>query len=219
MRKILKGKKILITAGSTWVPIDTVRVITNIFGGKLGLMIAETAHQMGADVTLLLGAGRAVLFKKSPRKLKIIYFKYFKELFSLLKKEVGSKKYDIVIHSAAVSDYTPTSVEKRKIKSGKKSLIIRLKPTIKIVDRIKKWDPNIFLIKFKLEVGLKEKKLIAVAYKSMISSNADIIVANDLKKMDKEHIAFVIDKNKKVIRCKGKKEIVKKILYTVKSLI
>jgi len=218
MKKNLKNKNILITAGPTWVPIDKVRVITNIFGGNLGALIAEYASWLGAKTTLLLGPSRVEL-PKSTKNFKIVRYKYFDDLLNLLKREVASKKYDVVIHSAAVSDYAPISAKKGKIKSGKRNLIIKFKPTLKIVDNIKKWDPDVFLIKFKLEVGLKEKELIATAYKSMISSNADIIVANDFEKMDRQHIAFIIDKKMNVIKCRGKNKIAKKILYTILNLI
>lgn len=206
MKKYLSGKKILVTAGPTWVPIDKVRAITNIFGGALGFVIAETAYKMGADVTLLFGPGRVYL--PSPKKnFNIIKFKYFDDLLKLVKKEVGSKKYDAVVHSAAVSDYAPVLVEKGKIKSGRKSLIIKLKPTIKIVDLIKKIDHNTFLVKFKLEVNLPEKKLIEVANKSMVSSNADMILANDFNTVSTDHKAFVIDHLGNIEKLVGKENI------------
>ena len=214
MKKILKNKNIIITAGPTWVPIDKVRVITNIFGGALGFVIAKTAYQMGARVTLLMGPNRAIL-KYPTKNFRIIKFKYFGEILKLVKKEVGSKKYDVVIHSAAIADYAPIPSKKGKIKSGKEGLVIKLKPTIKIVDLIKKIDPTIFLVKFKLEVDLKRKELLKVAYKSMVASSADLIVANDFKDIKGEHRAFIIDKEKKVITCDGKKDIAKKLLLLV----
>ena len=82
MNKILKNKKILITAGPVWVPLDRVRVITNIFSGKLGWTIAKTAHQMGAQVTLLMGPGKVILPDKKIKGLDIIYFRYFDELLN-----------------------------------------------------------------------------------------------------------------------------------------
>jgi len=214
--KNLKNKKILVTAGPTWVSIDKVRVITNIFSGRLGLLIAKEAAKKGAKVTLLIGPGPFSFFKSKNKNLRVLHFKYFDELYNLMKREISSKKYDIVIHSAAVSDYTPTSHYKGKIKSGKENLIIKLKPTIKIVDQIKKWDKKVFLIKFKLEVNVKEKELIERAYESMLASDADLMVANDLKDMKGERQkAFIIDKEKKIILCQNKKEIAKKVLNSI----
>jgi len=207
----LKDKRILITIGPTWVAIDKVRIITNIFKGTLGTIIAKEALKRKAKVTLLLGPGR-VFIQKMPF-LKIITFKFFDELYNLMKKEISSKKYDIVIHSAAVSDFRPTKVYQSKISSKRKELLIKLRPTPKIVDQIKKWDRNIFLVKFKVEYSTKKKKLLEIAYKSMLKSNADLIVANDLKKIkDKIHKAFIIDREKRVISCQNKEEIAKKLL-------
>ncbi len=195
MKKTLGGKKILITSGPVWVPIDKVRIITSIFGGALGAVMAEKAAEMGADVLLAMGPGRAKI--GSSKNLKVIKFKYFDELFSLMKKEISSKKYDAVIHSAAVPDYMPKSIYAGKIKSGKSDLIIKMKPTVKIVDYIKKWDPSVCLVKFKLEVAKQEKELIKIAKKSMDRSKADIIVANDLDKMTKDkQPAFIIGKDR-----------------------
>jgi len=150
-----------------------------------------------------MGPGRAKI--ESSKNLKVIKFKYFDEFFSLMKKEISSKKYDAVIHSAAIPDYVPEKVYEGKIKSGQKELIIRMKPTVKIVDYIKKWDPSGILAKFKLEVGVKEKDLIEIAKKSMARSKADIIVANDLLKMaNNKHVAFIIDKDEiKKVDTKG----------------
>ena len=210
----LKNKNILITAGPTWVAVDKVRVITNIFGGALGSIIAQKAVAAGAKVKLLMGPGRAVLPKES-KNLEIVRFKYYDELLDLIKKEVGSKKYDIVIHSAAVADYKPILAKEPKIRSGKKELIIRLKPTIKIVDLMKKLDPNIFLVKFKLEANLSEKKLIKVAYKSMMQSKADLMVANDFKTVVKSHKAFIIDKDRKISELNHKEEIAKGLVKII----
>lgn len=218
LKRILKNKRILVTAGPVWVPIDKVRVITNIFSGKLGLIIANLAQTLGAEVTLLMGPGKILVPARKLSRFKVIKFRYFNELLELVKTHVGSKKYDVIIHSAAVSDYHPIFVKRGKIKSGKKELNIRLKPTIKIVDLIKKIDPNIFLVKFKLEVGLSQQELINTAYKSMIQSNADLIVANDFRtitKGHKNHIAFIINPQKLIKKIIGKEKIANELLRLI----
>jgi len=211
--KSLKNKKILITAGPTWVPLDKVRVITNIFRGNLGILIAEEAVKRGAKVVLFLGQGGVALPKIS-KNLKVVRFKFFNELFKLMKKEISSGQYDIIMHSAAVTDYAPTNYSQGKISSRHQNFVIHLKPTIKIVDQIKKWAPKVFLVKFKLEVNLNKKELLERAYKSMLDSNADLMVANDLKdiKDESRHKAFIIDRKKKIIICKTKKQIAQKLL-------
>ena len=215
----LKNKKILITAGPTWIPIDNVRVITNVFKGTLGFIIAKEAVARGARVTLLLGPSSLSPVSKAHSKLRIIRFRFFEELYNLMKKEISSKKYDVVIQSAAIGDYTPIQFFNGKMKSGKKNLIIKLKPTIKIIDQIKKWDKKVFLVKFKVESGSLRKDLIGGAYKSMLFSNADLIVANDLKYMkDDKHKAFILDSKKNIVICNKKTEIAKKLLNTIAKI-
>ena len=210
-----KKKKILITAGPVWVAIDKVRVITNIFGGALGVQIASYAAQQGEEVTLVFGPGRSILPPET-KSLKIIRFHYFQEFFDILKKEISSKKYDVVIHSAAVSDYRPVETYQGKISSGQSELIIRCVPTVKIIDFMKAWDPSIFLIKFKLEVGLSQQQLIDKAYKSMLHSKADLMVANHFSDVfEKQHKAFIINPEKKILPCLGKEDIAQKLISLI----
>ncbi len=211
MNAQLKDKHVLITAGPTWVPIDKVRVITNIFGGALGSIIADEALFAGAKVTLLFGPGAARLPKENSN-LKVVRYKYYEELLTLMENKLKKNSYDAVIHSAAVSDYTPVDVSDGKIKSGEKELIIHFKPTLKIVDIIKKISPNVFLIKFKLEVGISDDELIKIARKSMSDSSADMIVANEFSTVSNDHKAFVINKNMDPIMVKGKEKIAQKII-------
>jgi len=213
--RFLTGKRILISAGSTWVAIDKVRVITNIFGGRTGCMIAEMAKRRGADVKLLIGPSRMSVSQKSFGKIKVVRYHYFHELLGLMKKEISKRNYDVVIHSAAVSDYMPVKTENKKIPSGKEELIIKLKPTIKIIQQIKKWDPKILLVQFKLEVNEPYKQLINIAYKSLVKNRADLVVANDLKNIQK---AYIINRAKKIIKVNNRKELVNKLLAIINSV-
>lgn len=217
MKKILKNKKILITSGPVWVPIDKVRIMTNIFGGTLGYVMASEAVKLGAEVLLLMGPGRVHFTGNESFKFK--KFKFFDDIYNLLDKEISKKKYDVIIHSAAIPDYIPIKIYDGKIKSGSNNLVINFKPTFKIVDKIKEWDPNIFLVKFKLEVDKNKKDLIEVAYKSMIFSKADLIIANELRGIQKKHKAYIIDKNKNIIECVTKNDIAKKLFKLISENI
>ncbi|MEW6087448.1 MAG: phosphopantothenoylcysteine decarboxylase [bacterium] len=204
MKKNLLGKNILITAGPTWTAIDKVRVLSNIASGRTGTEIAEYACKMGAKVTLLLGPAQILLDKKIAKNIRVLNFRYFDELFDLVKKEVRSGEYDIFIHSAAVSDYKPCKTFRGKIKSNQK-LTIKLKPAEKIIDCIKKIDPAIFLVKFKLEVNKPDAQLIKTAYKSMKQSRADLVVANtpDIAKQK----TFIINPSKQITEVPQRKKL------------
>lgn len=172
---ILKNKKVLMTAGPTIEYIDPVRVITNQSSGKTGVLLASELISSGAKVTLVYGPG----IEKPPKGAKIIKISTSKEMFNVVKKEM-SKEFDIVIMAAAVSDYTPENTSKNKIKSTKNKIKISLKKTPKIIDQIKKYQKNVFLVGFKAETNLSKKELITLAKKKMNESSADMIVANDI---------------------------------------
>ena len=194
MKKQLNNKKVLVTAGPTWIAIDKVRVITSIFSGKTGCKIAQDAKKLGAKVKLLLGSDVLDLKNNKLKGISVIRFKYYDELFKLMKQEISTRNYDMIIHSAAVSDYKPNTVTKQKIASGKKTLHLKLKPAKKIVKLIKTWDPQTFLVQFKLETDKNKNSLIKKAYKSLKENNADLVIANDLRNLDKVNI---IAKDKK----------------------
>jgi len=129
----LKNKKVLITSGPTWVPIDNVRVISNIATGKTGALIAKEAKRYGADVTLLMGPTQNII---NNHLIKTKSFKYFDEFKDLFTKEIR-RKPDLVIHSAAVSDYQPKKRFASKIKSDLKRLSLNLVLTPKLADIVK----------------------------------------------------------------------------------
>lgn len=209
MTKSFVKKNILVTAGPVWVKIDRVRVITSIFSGRLGIQIAETSAEQGHSVTLLVGPGHVELPQK--KNIKLIKFHYYDELKNLITKILKRGRYHSIVHSAAVADYAPVSTRKSKIPSNKPLLVLKLRPTEKIIDVIKRIQPTTQLVKFKLEVNVPKKKLIDIAYRSMKKSRADYIVANDLNDLLPQHKAYIIDSNKRVVTVVGKKQIAKKI--------
>jgi phosphopantothenoylcysteine decarboxylase/phosphopantothenate--cysteine ligase len=192
--------KILITAGPTWVRIDDVRIITNIFTGKTGLYLAKEFKEKGFLVTLFFNPHT---LNKKIKGIKMIPFKYFEDFRNKLIKELKKNEYDIIIHSAAVSDYKVKKISKGKIPSGKKSLILKLVPTEKVIKRIRKLSPKSTFIQFKLEI--KRENLLEKAYRSLKENESDFVVANALKDLKLRYQAFFIDKNKNIIPIKSKK--------------
>jgi len=102
-----------------------------------------------------------------------------KEMFDVVKKEM-KKKFDVVILAAAASDYTAEKISKTKIKSSKKSLVVRLKQAPKMINQIKKIQKNVFLVGFKAETNLSRKALENIAKKKMKECKADLMIANDV---------------------------------------
>ena len=211
----LKDKKIIVTAGGTSEEIDPVRVITNKSSGKMGIYIAEEAAKMGAEVTLIRGN----TLVEPMGKIKDIKIQSVDDLFDEIKKNVG--KNDIIIHAAAVSDYSITKKFNEKIDSNKKdSLILKLKKTGKIINEIKKINKKIKLIGFKAEYKVSERGLVDSAYSLLKRADADFILANDVSKDvfgSEDNEVYIVGKNKKVSHVKSsKREIAQKILTLIK---
>ncbi|GBL41363.1 coenzyme A biosynthesis bifunctional protein CoaBC [Nitrosarchaeum sp.] len=209
---ILKNKKVLITAGPTIEHIDPIRIITNQSSGKTGVLLASELISSGAKVTLVYGPG----IEKPPKGAKIIKISTSKEMFNVVKKEM-SKKFDIVIMAAAVSDYTLENTSKNKIKSTKNKIKISLKKTPKIIDQIKKYQKNVFLVGFKAETNLSKKELITLAKKKMNESSADMIVANDVgsiryRKNPESNEVLIINSHKVISSGWMKKEKIAKFI-------
>lgn len=223
--------KILITSGGTREPIDQVRSITNHASGRLGKTIAETFLNAGHQVTLLTTASA---FKPEPHPLlTIITITTVADLKEKIEPLV--KSHDALIHSMAVSDYTPiymTGIEEvaatkdvyrlldkrnteNKISSADDYQVLFLQKTPKIISHIKEWNPAIMLIGFKLLVGVSKEELFSVARASLQKNQADYILANDLTDItDSQHIAYLVD-TKNEIQVQTKTEIAELIFQKV----
>ena len=202
--------RVLVTAGNTQVPIDRVRCLTNMFSGRTGAAIALAAYQRGHDVTLLTSRPEAVaeLIPPGPERWRLVDYTTFADLERFLGDEVQRGGYDVIIHSAAVSDYlaagiyapapgtqfndmtggwsgtAPALVDRAaaKVKSDEPELWLRLRRAPKLVDKIRRdWGFGGVLVKFKLEVGASDDQLLTIAERSRRHSDADLMVANTLE--------------------------------------
>jgi len=209
--KILKGKKVLMTAGPTIEKIDSIRVITNHSTGKTGVLLASELVSAGAKVTLVYGPGIA----EPPKGAKIIPVQTVTDMFNEVKKQM-KKKFDIIILAAAASDYIPKNQYSKKIKSTRNSLTIELKKAPKIIDHIKKLQKDVFLIGFKAETDISKKELVVRAKQKLRDSKADMIIANDIGKKyfkDTRYNELLIVDSKTVVTIgRNKKERISKLI-------
>ncbi len=215
-----KGKKILVTAGATIEEIDPVRVITNKSSGKTGIYIAEEASKRGAEVTLIRGKGS---IEPNLFGIKDIVISSVSEMLNAIKENINNK--DIMIHSAAVSDFEVCNKNGEKIKSDSE-VNLELTPTTKIFDKIKDMKKDIFLVGFKAECNLSERKLIDRAHKRLLQGKGDLVIANDVGKKDRgfyveNNEVFIIDKEKNVkkIELCSKRIIAGKVLDEIKQRV
>ena len=215
VEKDLAGKRIMITAGPTRAYLDAFRYITNPSSGKMGVALAQNALARGAEVTIICGPGEA----KPPRTAKIIEIKTTEEMLNAVISELRETKYDAAILSAAAADYGPAERRMEKTPSGRQEWVIYLKPLPKVVENVKKIDPEVFLIGFKAEYAISDEELIDRAYKRMKGAGMDLIVANDVARektgfgTDTNEV-FIIDPEHRVthLNLQPKIEIAKRIL-------
>ncbi|TGU52583.1 phosphopantothenoylcysteine decarboxylase, partial [Mesorhizobium sp. M00.F.Ca.ET.186.01.1.1] len=101
-----------VTAGPTREKIDPVRYITNHASGKMGYAIAEAARDRGAKVTLISGPTSLA----RPAGVEFVAVESVQEMFDAVMEHLPQS--DIVVKSAAVSDYRPKTVQEHKMKKG-----------------------------------------------------------------------------------------------------
>lgn len=169
----LDGMNVVVTAGGTFEEIDAMRGITNRSSGKMGIEIAKEAYRQGANVTLICGLTRAHI----PKTLNRINVESTWEMMDVIKNEIMDA--DIFISTAAVSDFGVENKSNKKYSSDG-DLTINLKKLPKILEQVKQFNPNTFVVGFKAEAGLSEDDLIQRATDKMNQYNVDLMVANDI---------------------------------------
>jgi phosphopantothenoylcysteine decarboxylase/phosphopantothenate--cysteine ligase len=197
--------KVLITLGPTQEPIDEVRYITTGSSGKMGAALAAEGLKRGHHITVVSGPVNVIL----PQKAKEIKVRTADEMITEALKELG-KVYDIFISTAAIADYTPERPAKGKISSGLKNFSVELKNNPKLTREAKKRFPGLYVVAFKAEYGLPEKKLIEKASAKLEREGLDLICANDIgkNKFGSDVTEFVVLDQKGIKKRlgKGKKE-------------
>ena len=209
----MRTMKILITGGSTWIKIDEVRIITNIFTGGTALFLAKEFKKKKHQVTLLINPSR---LKEMPSGIQVKTFRFFDELQAKLKTELKDGKYDIIIHSAAVSDYRLKSILRGKLSSGKEKVTLTLVKTAKLIKLIRRLAKQSYLVQFKLET--KKNGLVEKAFRSLQENQSDLVVANCLQDIKLGYKAFLIDRDKKIIPVSSRRELSSLLLQSFSKL-
>ena len=192
--KDLKGKKVLVSAGTTIAPIDPVSYLTHRSTGKMGYAIAEEARDRGAEVILVSGPTNL----NPPKNVRIINIKTNEEM----KNEVlnNFEWADIVIKSAAVADYKAKEYSKEKIKKGEGDLNICLTRDNDILKSLGDIKTHQILVGFAAE----SNDVLKNAEKKLKNKNLDFIVANDITSSD---TGFGSEDNKVVIISKNNEKL------------
>ncbi len=193
--KPLAGKSIIVTAGPTQEAIDPVRFITNHSSGKMGIAIATSLVEMGAQVKLIAGPVQ----EKIPVGLIHIPVISADDMLQACVQHFPTA--DAAIMTAAVADYRPSTVSDKKVKKSDDDLQLPLSKTVDIAATLGKMKTkNQFLVGFALETN---DELIN-AQKKLIGKNLDFIVLNSL---NDKGAGFGTDTNKVTLIFNGNKSI------------
>jgi phosphopantothenoylcysteine decarboxylase/phosphopantothenate--cysteine ligase len=177
---VLSGKKVVVTAGGTREAIDPVRVLSNKSSGKQGYALVQAALDQGAEVVLISGPTCLV----PPLGAELIQIQTADEMAQATLRK--TEKADLLIMAAAVADYRPVRVPRKKIKKDQGGLsVIELENTPDILQllRARKIKEGIGP---KLTVGFaaETENLLENARAKMESKDLDLIIANDISSQD-----------------------------------
>ena len=180
---VLSGKTVIITAGPTQEPIDPVRHISNTSSGKTGFALAEAARQRGAEVVLITGPTHL----QAPVGVSCVPVRTAVQMRDAVREHFAAA--DVVIKSAAVSDFRPAAVVADKVKKEDATLSIALERNPDILAELGAAKGNRVLVGFAAET----RDLLANAKQKVSKKALDLIVANDVSD---PAIGFASDHNR-----------------------
>lgn len=221
-----KTKRILITAGGTREPIDSVRYIGNMSSGRTASAVADELTAAGHSVTWL-GARDAVRPSLVDR---LDFFSSFSDLEARLQILLGSGDYDVIIHVAAVSDFSVAEVKTgtggRSSSSGGKlssdsDLVLHLKPNPKLLNHLKDWsgNPALQVIGFKLTDTENLSQRLAAIRKQLDNSGVDAVVHNDLSDISETAHRFCFHRDgQEPVTCENSGELAHTINHLLETV-
>ncbi len=172
LAKRWQGKRLLVSAGPTQEAIDPVRFLGNRSSGKMGFAIAETARQLGAEVTLVAGP---VALSAHPeiRRVDVVSAQ---EMLEAVTEQVAHQA--VFISAAAVADFRPEAAQDRKLKkqAGQEDMTLRLVKNPDIVATVAQKSPNVFVVGFAAETN----DVLKHAREKLARKGLDMICANQV---------------------------------------
>jgi phosphopantothenoylcysteine decarboxylase / phosphopantothenate---cysteine ligase len=210
----LAGKTVLVTAGGTREPLDSVRFVGNRSSGRMGVALAEEARKRGAEVTLLA----ANLAVSAPERIEVVETPTAADLAREAKARAGA---DVVLMAAAVADYAPEPIAGKRPRSGE-DWQLTLHPTEDILRALADPKNGSVLVGFGAEegaAGLARKR------RMLAEKHLDLVVFNDVSREDigfdapdNEVVLITVDGERRVSKA-PKREIAAAILDEVERLL
>ncbi|NEN82664.1 bifunctional phosphopantothenoylcysteine decarboxylase/phosphopantothenate--cysteine ligase CoaBC [Paenibacillus elgii] len=170
-KRLLEGKRVLVTAGATVERIDPVRYLTNDSSGKMGYAIAEEARRMGASVTLVTGKASIA----APTGVTVVKVESALEMMEAVLSRLPEQ--DVIIKAAAVADYRPAEQAEHKIKKNEDEMTMRMVKNPDIAQAVgERKKPSQLLVGFAAET----QHLETFAQEKLKKKRCDLLVANDV---------------------------------------
>jgi phosphopantothenoylcysteine decarboxylase / phosphopantothenate---cysteine ligase len=167
-KRLLHGKKVLISAGPTREALDPVRYITNRSSGKMGYALATAALHAGAQVTLVSGP----VTLTAPDNIDVIAIESAEQMYTEV--VTRAEDHDIYIGAAAIADYSPVTIASEKIKKHDDALTITLKKTKDVLATVAQLPKRPFTVGFAAETHDLER----YAQDKLTQKKLDMIAAN-----------------------------------------
>lgn len=210
--------KILITSGGTEEPIDDVRFVGNRSSGAAGAVLADQALARGWEVLLL--HGNRALLPGSRGELSCRSFGSAMDLGELLEASIADFRPDVIVHAAAVADFTPVKIPGKLKSEGLAELVLHLLPTPKLVDRLRELAPESVLVFFKLEAVEEPEILFQRARRLLLRARGDLVVANPATALGPgRHHAWLLDQDRVLAEVETKEDLGREILEQACRLI
>lgn len=183
-KRDLEGWKVLVTAGATREPIDSVRFISNPSSGKMGVAVAQVAKERGANVVLVAGHMEV----SPPEGIEVVKVKTAREMIDAVMKYADW--FDVLVSAAAIADFAPKQKVEGKIRRSETgTLLLELEPTPDLLATVRRHCPHAFLVGFAAEVG----EPLQGAIDKLKRKGLNMIVANDVTQPDS---GFGVDTNR-----------------------
>jgi len=212
----LAGKRVLVTAGGTREPLDSVRFLGNRSSGRMGIALAEEARRRGADVTLVLSNGLGV----PPVGIELVEAPTAADL---ARETLARADADVVLMAAAVADYTPREPIGGKHPKSKEPWTITLDPTDDILAALVRRRTNgQVLVGFAADEG---ESGLARAREKLAVKGGNFFVFNDVSRSDigfdaeDNEVVLVSDRGERKVGKRSKPEVAAAILDEVATLL
>ena len=215
---LLDGLRVLVTAGGTREPIDSVRYIGNRSSGRMGFALAEVAADLGADVTVLAAN---VDLERDPR-IAYVDVRTAQELHDAAVDAFG--RTDVLFMAAAVVDFRPASASDKKLKKteGQDRMQVELELTPDILSALATARrPGQTLVGFAAEHG---EGAVDYGRDKLRRKGLDAIVVNDISRRDigfdtsDNEVTIVTGAGERVVARAPKREIARAVIDAVVEL-